>query len=78
MRNFLNIAIRPQLRARLRFRKSRAIKWKADTTSSLDEDFLLGTLAPASRASERPIAIACFLLVTFFLDRPLFSVPSFR
>src|SRR5690606_11725255 len=38
--------------------------------------FFLGTLAPFSRASERPIAIACFLLVTL---RPLpdCSVPFF-
>src|SRR5437762_13647568 len=43
-----------------------------------DADFLRGTLPPAFRASESPIAIACFLLVTFFLDRPLFKVPSFR
>jgi hypothetical protein len=46
----------------------------------LAEDFFddfFGTLAPASRASDKPIAIACFLLVTFFPDRPLLSVPSF-
>src|ERR1700741_1167300 len=42
------------------------------------EPFLEGTFAPASRASESPIAIACFLLVTFFPERPLFSVPFFR
>jgi hypothetical protein len=42
------------------------------------EDFLRGTLAPSFRACESPIAIACFLLVTFLPDRPLFSVPSFR
>src|SRR6476660_4515573 len=42
-----------------------------------EDDFFLGTFAPSFRASERPIAIACFLLVTFFPDRPLFSVPSF-
>jgi hypothetical protein len=38
--------------------------------------FLRGTFAPFSRASERPIAIACFLLVTF-LPLPLFRVPFF-
>jgi hypothetical protein len=43
-----------------------------------DEDFLRGTLAPAFRACESPIAIACFLLVTFLPDRPLFKVPFFR
>jgi hypothetical protein len=29
-------------------------------------DFFAGTFAPARRASERPIAIACFRLFTFF------------
>jgi hypothetical protein len=42
------------------------------------EDFFAGTLAPSRRASERPIAIACFLLVTFFPERPLRSVPRLR
>ena len=37
-----------------------------------------GTLPPARRASESPIAIACFLLLTFLPDRPLFSVPLLR
>jgi hypothetical protein len=41
-------------------------------------DRLRGTLAPALRASESPIAIACFRLVTRFPERPLFNVPSFR
>jgi hypothetical protein len=35
-------------------------------------------LAPFFRASESPIAIACFLLLTFLPDLPLFSVPAFR
>ena len=39
--------------------------------------FFLGTLAPFLRASESPIAIACFLLVTFFFPLPLCSVPFF-
>jgi hypothetical protein len=39
---------------------------------------LRGTLPPARRASESPIAIACFRLVTFFPERPLRSVPRFR
>jgi hypothetical protein len=43
-----------------------------------DEDFLRGTLPPAFRASDSPIAMACFLLVTFLPDRPLFSFPVFR
>jgi hypothetical protein len=44
-------------------------------------DFLerfFGTLAPFFRASESPIAIACFLLLTFLPDLPLLSVPAFR
>jgi hypothetical protein len=42
-----------------------------------DEDFL-GAFEPSSRASERPIAIACLRLVTFLPLRPLFSVPCLR
>jgi hypothetical protein len=41
------------------------------------EDFFFGTLPPSFRASDSPIAIACFLLVTF-LPEPLFSVPFLR
>jgi hypothetical protein len=40
--------------------------------------FLRGTRAPFSRASDRPIAIACFRLVTFVPLRPLLRVPRFR
>ena len=40
--------------------------------------FLAGTLPPSLRASERPIAIACFLLFTFLPEPPLFSVPALR
>src|SRR3954463_295633 len=39
---------------------------------------LRGTLAPACRASLRPIAMACFRLVTLLPDRPDFSVPRLR
>jgi hypothetical protein len=39
--------------------------------------FLRGTLAPARRASDRPMAIACLRLVTLRRERPLFSVPRF-
>ena len=38
----------------------------------------LGTLAPFFRASESPIAIACFLLLTFLPDLPPLSVPDLR
>jgi hypothetical protein len=42
-----------------------------------DREDLRGTLPPFSRASLRPIAIACFRLFTFLPD-PLFNVPFFR
>src|SRR5690349_873362 len=43
------------------------------------DDFRLrGTFAPALRASDSPIAIACFRLFTFLPERPLLSVPSLR
>jgi hypothetical protein len=35
-----------------------------------------GTFFPSRRASESPIAIACFRLFTFLPERPLFSVPA--
>ena len=41
------------------------------------ELFFDGTFAPSLRASDSPIAIACFLLVTF-LPEPVFRVPRFR
>lgn len=37
-----------------------------------------GTFAPLLRASDKPIAIACFRLVTFLCDLPLLSVPCLR
>ena len=40
-------------------------------------DDLRGTFAPFSRASDSPIAIACFLLVTFFPLLPEVRVPFF-
>jgi hypothetical protein len=43
-----------------------------------EEERFRGTFAPARRASESPIAIACLRLVTFFPERPLLSVPLFR
>ena len=43
----------------------------------LEEDLRAGTLAPSRRASESPIAMACFWLFTFFPLRPLFSLPRF-
>ena len=35
-----------------------------------------GTLPPARRASDSPIAIACLRLVTFLPELPLFNVPA--
>src|SRR4030095_14162485 len=44
-----------------------------------EDDFRLrGTFAPASRASDKPIAIACLRLVTRLPDPPLFRVPRLR
>src|SRR5262249_44999381 len=40
--------------------------------------FFAGTLPPARRACERPIAIACFRLLTLLPERPDLSVPRFR
>jgi len=37
-----------------------------------------GTFFPFLRASDRPMAIACLRLVTFFPLRPLLSLPEFR
>jgi hypothetical protein len=37
-----------------------------------------GTFAPAARASESPIAIACLRLVTLRPERPLLNVPALR
>jgi hypothetical protein len=37
-----------------------------------------GTFAPARRAFDNPIAIACFRLLTFLPERPDLSVPRFR
>ena len=46
---------------------------------SYDELFFrLGTLPPLRRASDRPIAIACFRLFTFLPERPDLRVPCFR
>jgi hypothetical protein len=42
------------------------------------EVFFFGTLAPALRASDNPIAIACSRLLTLRPERPLRSVPLLR
>jgi hypothetical protein len=41
-------------------------------------EVFFGTLAPAARASDKPIAIACLRLVTFRPERPLRSLPALR
>jgi hypothetical protein len=43
-----------------------------------DDDLRLGTFAPARRASDNPMAIACLRLFTFLPERPLLSVPALR
>jgi hypothetical protein len=46
--------------------------------SYLRADFFFGgTFAPDLRASDRPIAIACFRLLTFLPDLPDFNFPRF-
>src|ERR1700749_262338 len=48
-----------------------------DAVARLVYDFFAGTFFPSLRASDRPIAIACFRLVTFLPLRPDFSLPFF-
>ena len=43
----------------------------------LDALFFFGTFAPFFRASDKPIAIACFLLFTVLPDLPDLSLPRF-
>ncbi len=69
-------------------RRPQAIIWPQVRRHDFDDRDLLvderrvdlrrfGTFAPSLRASESPIAIACFRLVTFFPDLPLLSSPRF-
>src|SRR5271165_5253992 len=66
----------PPLRPRLHLRQARA---SDDPLALYVADFFLagGTFAPALRASDRPIAIACLGFVTFCPLRPDFSLPCF-
>jgi hypothetical protein len=50
---------------------------QADLRRVVLRDAFLGTRAPARRASDNPMAIACLRLVTFVPERPLRSVPCF-
>ncbi len=52
--------------------------FEADFRPPFRARFRGGTFAPARRASDSPIAIACLRLVTFLPDRPLRSCPCLR
>src|SRR5207237_1888297 len=54
------------------------VKDRADAHTRHDFFLLRGTFAPALRACDRPIAIACLRLLTFLPERPLLSVPRLR
>ena len=41
-------------------------------------DFFFGTFSPARRASDKPMAIACFRLLIVLPELPLFKVPALR
>jgi hypothetical protein len=58
----------------------RALDYFADDLRALDffADFFAGTLAPARRASDNPIAMACLRLFTFLPELPLRSFPVLR
>jgi len=53
------------------------LRLREEVRDDFRDDFREGTLAPFSRASLSPIAIACFRLFTR-PPEPLFSVPFFR
>jgi hypothetical protein len=50
----------------------------APTSTAYLLDFFFGTFLPSLRASESPMAIACFRLFTVLPLRPLLRVPSLR
>ena len=55
-----------------------ALSYRPWEEARFAEDFFGGgTLPPAARASDNPMAMACLRLVTFVPDFPLFSVPAF-
>ena len=51
--------------------------FRPDFFADFFADFF-GTLPPARRASDSPMAMACLRLVTFLPERPLLSVPRIR
>jgi hypothetical protein len=57
--------------------RARDVVFRDDEPDDVRDRFGDGTLAPFSRASLSPIAIACLRLFTVAPD-PLFSVPRFR
>ena len=56
----------------------RATRAQGSAETPYDFDLRFGTFLPFLRASDRPIAIACLRLVTFFPLRPLRNVPRLR
>src|ERR1035437_1582800 len=70
--------LRPPPQPHLRLvqrRSSRVISWHA--VPATQPFFGAGTFLPALRASDSPIAMACFGFVTVLPLRPLFSLPCF-
>src|SRR5205807_9439305 len=68
----------------LRLRSGQATRARDDTELrgyfffDFDDDFFFGTFAPARRASDSPMAMACLRLFTFLPELPLLSVPCLR
>jgi hypothetical protein len=61
-----------------RFQRDPPLRFEVRFFEPFLDDFLrAGTFAPARRASESPIAMACLRLVTFLPERPERSVPLF-
>ena len=54
-----------------------AVRFFEPFLDALDAFLRPGTLAPARRASDNPIAMACLRLVTFLPERPERSLPLF-
>jgi hypothetical protein len=56
-------------------RSNSAINFRDQRDACAAADFFFGTFLPARRASDKPIAMACFRLLTLLPERPLFNVP---
>jgi hypothetical protein len=74
LRLFRDVRLLEDLRAVERLPKERFLDDERLRELLLEAGFF-GTLAPLRRASDNPMAIACFLLLTFLPERPLFSCP---